>query len=105
MLGAYTPVVLLMVAAVLYLYRAIYAEVGEALPLNGGAYNCLLNTTTKTKASFAACLTVLSYIATAVISAKISVEYVHAVFPKFEIIPVTIGSVGVVCCADHHRNW
>ena len=89
--GAYTPIVLLMVAAVLYLYRAIYAEVGEALPLNGGAYNCLLNTTTKTKASLAACLTVLSYITTAVISAKVSVEYVHAVFPHFEIIPVTIG--------------
>ena len=88
--GAYTPIVLLMVAAVLYLYRSIYAEVGEALPLNGGAYNCLLNTTTKTKASLAACLTVLSYIATAVISAKVSVEYVHAVFPHFKIIPVTI---------------
>ena len=89
--GAYTPIVLLMVALVLYLYRSIYAEVGEALPLNGGAYNCLLNTTTKTKASLAACLTVLSYIATAVISAKVSVEYVHAVFPHFKIIPVTIG--------------
>lgn len=89
--GAFTPIVLLMVAAVLYLYRAIYAEVGEALPLNGGAYNCLLNTTTKTKASLAACLTVLSYIATAVISAKVSVQYVYAVFPHFEIIPVTIG--------------
>lgn len=89
--GAYTPVVLLIVGAVLYLYRRIYAEVGEALPLNGGAYNCLLNTTTKTKASLAACLTVLSYIATAVISAKVSVEYVYAVWPVFDIIPVTIG--------------
>ena len=66
--GAYAPISLLMVAVVLYLYRNVYAEVGDALPLNGGAYNCLLNTTTKAKASVAACMTLLSYIATAVIS-------------------------------------
>ena len=93
--GAYTPIVLLVVAAVLYLYRNVYAEVGEALPLNGGAYNCLLNTTTKTKASFAACLTVLSYIATAVISAKISVGYMKEIFPVIETIPVTIVVLGI----------
>lgn len=93
--GAYTPIVLLIVAAVLYLYRNVYAEVGEALPLNGGAYNCLLNTTTKTKASFAACLTVLSYIATAVISAKVSVEYMRAVFPVIETVPITIVVLGI----------
>ncbi|MDE3269965.1 MAG: APC family permease [Pseudomonadota bacterium] len=93
--GAYTPIVLLLVAAVLYLYRKIYAEVGEALPLNGGAYNCLLNTTTKSKASVAACFTILSYIATAVISAKVSVEYLHAVFPSIEVIPVTIAVLAV----------
>lgn len=93
--GAYTPIVLLIVAAVLYLYRNVYAEVGEALPLNGGAYNCLLNTTTKTKASFAACLTVLSYLATAVISAKVSVGYLQTVFPVIDIIPITIVVLGV----------
>ena len=93
--GAYTPIVLLMVASVLYLYRKIYAEVGEALPLNGGAYNCLLNTTTKSKASVAACFTILSYVATAVISAKVSVEYLHAVFPMVKVLPVTIGVLAV----------
>jgi amino acid transporter len=60
---------------VLYLFRNIYAEVGTALPLNGGAYNALLNTTTKAKASVAACLTLLSYIATAVISANEAMHY------------------------------
>ena len=59
----------------LYLYRKIYTEVVEALPLDGGAYNCLLNCTRKFDASFAACLTLLSYLATAVISAKTGVEY------------------------------
>ncbi len=45
--GFLAPVVLLVVAAVLYLFRKIYAEVGSALPLNGGTYTVLLNTTNK----------------------------------------------------------
>ncbi len=68
--GALAPLVLLIVAFVLHLYRWVYAEDGDALPLNGGAYNCLLNVTTKYRASMSACMTILSYIATAVISAK-----------------------------------
>ena len=78
--GYLAPLALLLVAFVLYLFRNIYAEVGEALPLNGGAYNCLLNTTTKAKASVAACMTILSYVATAVISAKTSIEYLNYTF-------------------------
>jgi len=95
--GVYAPFALLSVAALLYLYRQIYAEVGDALPLNGGAYNCLLNTTTKARASVAACMTILSYIATAVISAKTSIEYLRAVLgisPELAI-PLTIGLLGV----------
>lgn len=64
-----------MVALVLYLFRNIYAEVGLALPLNGGAYNVLLNCTTKLIASVAACLTLVSYIATAVVSASSAIAY------------------------------
>ena len=52
-----SPISLLIVAAVLFLFRKIYAEVVGALPLNGGAYNALLNTTSKSRASMAACLT------------------------------------------------
>ena len=37
--GKLAPISLLMVAAVLFLFRKIYAEVVGALPLNGGAYN------------------------------------------------------------------
>jgi hypothetical protein len=55
--GHLAPISLLVVVVVLYLYRKIYAEVGGALPLNGGAYNCLLNTTSKFRASIAACMT------------------------------------------------
>ncbi len=88
--GVLAPVVLLMVGLVLYLYKKIYTEVVEALPLNGGAYNCLLNCTSKLTASFAACMTILSYIATAVISAKTAVEYLHHLVPTFPVIHVTM---------------
>ncbi|MBW1991274.1 MAG: APC family permease, partial [Deltaproteobacteria bacterium] len=78
---ALAPVVLLIVAGILYLYRKIYTEVVEALPLNGGAYNCLLNCTRKFTASVAACFTLLSYLATAVISAKTASEYLNNLIP------------------------
>jgi len=58
--GRLAPIALLLVAGVLYLFRSIYAEVVGALPLNGGANNALLNTTSKYRASVAACLTILS---------------------------------------------
>jgi len=62
--GKFAWLSLLIVAAVLFLFRKIYGEVVGALPLNGGAYNALLNTTSKRVASVAACLTLLSYMAT-----------------------------------------
>jgi len=88
--GVLAPLVLLLVVGVLYLYKKVYIEVVEALPLNGGTYNCLLNCTSKFAASMAACMTILSYIATAVISSKTAVEYLHTIFPKFNVIEGTI---------------
>jgi len=63
--GQYAWISLLLVSLILYFYRKIYGDVVGALPLNGGAYNALLNTTQKSTASFAASLTVLSYMAKA----------------------------------------
>ncbi len=97
--GPYAPIALALVAAVLFLFRNIYAEVGTALPLNGGAYNVLLNTTTKFKASLAACLTMLSYTATAVLSADAAMSYLntlivhtslHRLLPHFSVFSSTI---------------
>ncbi|RLB78509.1 MAG: hypothetical protein DRH15_10050, partial [Deltaproteobacteria bacterium] len=88
--GVLAPLVLIAVGLVLYLYKKIYTEVVEALPLNGGAYNCLLNCTSKFTASLAACMTILSYIATAVISAKTGIEYLHHLFPSVPVIRTTI---------------
>ncbi len=88
--GKLAPISLLMVAAVLFLFRKIYAEVVGALPLNGGAYNALLNTTSKRAASVAACLTVLSYMATAVISALEGMHYVHNLWHGLDVMMGTI---------------
>lgn len=89
--GQYAWISLLMVAVVLFYYRKIYGEVVGALPLNGGAYNALLNTTKKSTASLAASLTVLSYMATAVISATEAVKYAHSIWNVIPVLPVTIG--------------
>jgi amino acid transporter len=75
--GQYAWLALLVVGAVLFLFRKIYGEVVGALPLNGGAYNVLLNTTSKRNAAVAACLTILSYMATAVLSASEAMHYLH----------------------------
>ncbi len=88
--GQYAWVCLLIVGAVLFLFRKIYGEVVGALPLNGGAYNALLNTTTKGTASLAATLTLLSYMATAVISANEAMHYVHSMTAAIPIMPMTV---------------
>ncbi len=88
--GQYAWLALLIVAAVLFLFRKIYGEVVGALPLNGGAYNALLNTTSKSTASLAAALTILSYMATAVISASEAMHYVNSLFEGFPVITATI---------------
>lgn len=96
--GKYAWIALLIVAAVLYLFRGIYGEVVGALPLNGGAYNALLNTTSKSVASLAACLTLLSYMATAVISASEAMHYVRALWSGWPVIPATIGLLACFMC-------
>ena len=89
--GKYAWITLLIVAFILFLFRKIYSEVVCALPLNGGAYNALLNTTSKFMASFAATLTILSYMATSVISANEAMHYLHSLWQSEPVILSTIG--------------
>ncbi len=88
--GQYAWVSLLVVALVLLFFRKIYGEVVGALPLNGGAYNVLLNTTTKRLATLAATLTILSYMATAVISAIEAMHYMQGLFSALNVTIATI---------------
>jgi amino acid transporter len=64
-----------LVTIMLFFYRKVYCEVVSAIPVNGGTYNLMLNTTNKKIAAFVACLSILSYLATAIISAFDAVIY------------------------------
>lgn len=88
--GQYAWIALLMVAGTLFLFRKIYGEVVGALPLNGGAYNVLLNSSSKSNAALAATLTILSYMATAVISATEGMHYLHHILPFFNVNIATL---------------
>jgi amino acid transporter len=88
--GIYAPVVMLLVGAVLFLYRGVYREVVESMPINGGTYNALLNATTKNIAAIAGVLTILSYTATAVISAKSGVDYLFNWSVVKNILPTSL---------------
>ena len=88
--GQYAWISLLVVSMVLFFFRKIYNEVVGAIPLNGGAYNVLLNTSSKRLASFAATLTVISYMATAVISSLEGMHYLHTIIPYVNVSIATI---------------
>ena len=70
-----------MVAVVLYLFRGIYEEVVGAFPANGGSYNGILNTTRKPYALLVGVLSLMSYMATACVSASTAV-YCTFFFPQ-----------------------
>ncbi|EQC26208.1 hypothetical protein SDRG_15944 [Saprolegnia diclina VS20] len=89
--GKLAPVSLALVAGILYLYRFIYGEVVNAIPMNGGSYNVLLNTTSKRVASIAASLAILSYIATGVVSGTSACTYLSSTFPALPVVPSSIG--------------
>ena len=88
--GQWAWVSLLMVSVVLYFFRSIYGEVVGALPLNGGAYNALLNTTSKSIASLAATFTLLSYMATAVLSANEAMNYLSILYKDLPVLIATV---------------
>lgn len=88
--GVWAPLCMALVALTLYLFRSIYGEAVTALPLNGGAYNVLLNTTSKSTASLAACLTILSYVATGVVSAGSAAAYLQQLWADTPVTSIVI---------------
>lgn len=95
--GKLMPLPFLLVSLVLYFFRSIYEEVVSAVPLNGGSYNALLNTTSKRTASIAAALGVLSYTATAVVSATTGVKYFN-VQVEIPIVESTVAMLFLFAC-------
>lgn len=92
--GKYGPLSSSLVCFTLYLFQNIYSEVFSALPMNGGTYTALLNTTSKGAAALAAILSTLSYTATAVTSAASAAEYVHHEWEVMSTEVITISILG-----------
>lgn len=90
--GIYAPVCTVLSSITLHCFRHIYGEVVSSLPLNGGIYNLLLNGTTKRIASVAACLTILSYTATGVVSAVSAADYIAYCFELDRgcVVPIAV---------------
>lgn len=88
--GQYAWISLLIVALVLFFFKRIYSEVVGAIPLNGGAYNVLLNTSPKRLAALAATLTILSYMATAVLSGNEAMHYLQSIITSLNTTPATV---------------
>lgn len=76
---------------VLWLFRDIYSEVCSGLPMNGGTYNALLNTMSKSLAALASVLSLVSYTATAVVSASSAAEYLNFQWPDCNVLGLTLG--------------
>ncbi|CAI5728315.1 unnamed protein product [Hyaloperonospora brassicae] len=87
--GKLTPVAQLLVALVLFLFRSIYEEAVTAVPLNGGSYNVLLNTTSKRTAAVAASLGIISYLTTGVVSGTSAMRYLDTQV-DVQVMPATV---------------
>ncbi|KAE9026134.1 hypothetical protein PR001_g10954 [Phytophthora rubi] len=87
--GKLTPLAQAFVAFVLYLFRSIYEEAVTAIPLNGGSYNVLLNTTSKRTAAVAATLGIISYLATGVVSGTSALRYLDTQV-DVSVVPGTV---------------
>ncbi|TYZ64180.1 hypothetical protein PybrP1_006327 [[Pythium] brassicae (nom. inval.)] len=88
--GKLMPLTQVLVAAVLYLFRFIYEEAVTAIPLNGGSYNVLLNSTSKRTAAVAATLGIISYLATGVVSGTSAIQYLRTQAPELPLVGSTV---------------
>ena len=91
--GQLGPIAMLMAVIALLPFRAIFKENGLALPLNGGVYVNMLNATSKIAATFAVSCSLISYSATAVVSAASCTSYAAGAFGEF---PLQLVSVAVL---------
>ncbi|OQS06117.1 transmembrane protein [Thraustotheca clavata] len=89
--GKLAPIPTLMVVCLMYLFRFVYVEVVSAIPLNGGSYNTMLNTTSKKIAAMTAALTIISYLATGVVGAVSASDYLKAQVTDLSTIHSAIG--------------
>lgn len=79
--GFAAPLFILLVVLALWLFKATYQEGTSVSPLNGGAYTMVLQTVGRRAALVVGSLTILSYLATAVVSALSGALYLSSLWP------------------------
>lgn len=77
--GFLAPVVILCVCLLMWVFKAVYEEGCAASPFNGGAYMMALQTIGRRAAMFVGALTILSYLATAAVSAISGAFYLDSI--------------------------
>ncbi|KAG6592451.1 Amino Acid-Polyamine-Organocation (APC) Family [Phytophthora cinnamomi] len=91
--GKLAPVAQLLVAIVIYCLRWVFEEVMSAVPLNGGFYTAMLNSSPKKVAAICAVFSILSYLATGVVNGVSAMNYVNESLVE---LPVMICSIGLL---------
>jgi amino acid transporter len=77
--GYLAPVVILVVCLLMWFFKATYEEGCSTSPFNGGAYMMVLQTVGRRMAMIVGSLTILSYLATAAISALSGAIYLDSI--------------------------
>ncbi|EGZ14169.1 hypothetical protein PHYSODRAFT_562553 [Phytophthora sojae] len=93
--GKLAPVAQLLVTIVIYCLRWVFEEVMSAVPLNGGFYTAMLNSSPKKVAAVCAVFSILSYLATGVVNGVSAMNYVNESLSLFEI-PVMVCTIGLL---------
>lgn len=96
--GQLAPISMLICVCSLYPFVKIFQECGTAIPLNGGVYVALLNSSSKLVATFAASCSLIDLAATAVVSAASCTSYAQGGFGEFPVQPVTIAILAAFAC-------
>lgn len=78
LIGFAAPLVILVVCLLMWFFKATYEEGCAASPFNGGAYMMVLQTVGRRVAMIVGALTILSYLATAAVSALSGAFYIDS---------------------------
>lgn len=90
--GKLAPVSQIVVCFVIYCMRSIFEEVMSAVPLNGGCYSAILNSSSKRVAAVSSVFSILSYLATGVVCGVAAFNYLN----NLAEVPVVSSTVGML---------
>lgn len=90
--GKLAPISQGLVCVVIYCMRWVFEEVMSAVPLNGGCYSAILNSSSKRVAAISSVFSILSYLATGVVCGVAAFNYLNTL----AAVPVVSSTVGML---------